>query len=101
MEENWRPKTADALKHPAAVEDRKSVFRASKKLTDKDAKEVVLGVSNEDGFQAWDRLRLRFNPAVNARKGALLAGLTGMVQHPVKPLAELLKKLVDMDKESR
>ena len=76
-----------------------NVWRALKKLTDGEARKVVTSVKGEDGFMAWQHLRMRFEPSQVAKKGNLLAEFTGMVGKPAKTPFELIVILTEMDKK--
>ena len=60
------------LKNPAAVGDKfkraKHLFRALEKITAGEAAKVVSTVGEENGFEAWRQLHLRFEPELEAQK---------------------------------
>ena len=56
VDDKWR--SDRELDHPAKVfKNQVNVRRALKKLTDGEAKKVVMSVKKEDGFRAWQKLK--------------------------------------------
>ena len=67
------------IKNPEAVGDKlkrwKHLYRALEKLTDGEAGKVVSTVKDENGFEAWRQLHLRFEPELEAQKNVVLTEL--------------------------
>ena len=66
------------------IGDGVNVWRALKTLTGGEARKVVMSVRPENGFQAWQKLHMRFGPSLAARQGAVLSELSMMVTKPAK-----------------
>ena len=81
------------------IDDQVWVYRALEKLTDGEAKKVILSVKDEDGFRAWQKMRIRFEPTLVAKQGALLAEYGGMVAKPATNPGVLVAMMADMDKK--
>ena len=79
--------------------DQVNIWRALKKLTGGEAKKIVMSVRNENGWEAWLRLRQRFAPFLAAKQGAVLADFSGMVAKPAKTPHELMVMISDMDRK--
>ena len=67
------------MKNPEAVGERvkkwKHLFRALEKLTAGEAGKVVSTVREENGFEAWRQLHLRFEPELETEKNVVLLEL--------------------------
>ena len=63
-------------KNPTAVGEKlrrwKHLYRALEKLTDGEAAKVISTVREENGFEAWRQLHLRFEPELEAQKNVVL-----------------------------
>ena len=64
------------------------VWRALKGLTTGVAMTVIMSVGAEDGFEAWRRLHMQFEPKLVIRQGQVLADFGTMVSRPAKSIAE-------------
>ena len=53
----------------------KHLYRALEKLTDGEAAKVISTVADENGFEAWRQLHLRFEPELEAQKNTVLVDL--------------------------
>ena len=52
----------------ADLEKWKHLYRALEKLTEGEAFKVISTVADENGFEAWRQLHLRFEPQLQAQK---------------------------------
>ena len=77
---------------------RTRVNRALMKLTTGEAREVDGSVRDEDGFQAWRKLRMRFEPAT---QGIVFAEFSGMIRKEATTPSELVTTMTSMDKKIR
>ena len=98
VDDKW--KSEREFDHPAKVfKDQVNVWRALKKLTDGEAKKVVMSVKKEDGFRAWQKLKQRFEPGLAARQGVVIADFSGMVARPAKTPTETMALITEMEKK--
>ena len=81
--------------------DKVNLWRALKKLTEGEAKKIVTSVKKEDGFRAWQKLRLRFEPSLAAKQGLVIAEFSGMVTNPAKAPQDTVSLMTDMDKRMK
>jgi hypothetical protein len=96
------PITVDVLRdagarHPhkiADLEQWKHLYRAIEKLTDGEAAKVVSTVNDENGFEAWRQLHLRFEPELQAQKNSVLLELHNM--GAATTIEETKRKLVEL-----
>ena len=81
------------------------LYRFLKKYTGTEARRVVQGVSENNGWEAWRRLNQQYEPATVTREAQVLARYTNMVTTKAKSPREtktLLNELSDRaKKESR
>ena len=68
------------------IADQKKIWRALKKLTEGEAKGIVISVKDEDGYTAWHRLAGQFEPSLVARRGEVLADISVMSRTLAKSL---------------
>ena len=88
--------------HPAdVVGEKANVYRTLKALTTGEARTVVQGVRDEDGFMAWRALHLRFGPSVAARQGKVMCDLTQMVARPAKSPSETRTLVTELERRVR
>ena len=97
VDEEWREKK-DTSYPDRVIRDQVQVWRAIKRLTEGEAKKIIMSVKDEDGFRAWQQLRLRFEPAVGSRQGMVLADFSGMVARPAKTPSELVTIIADFQR---
>ncbi len=57
------------------LDENTNVWRLLRRITDGEAKKVVMSIKGEDGFRAWQKLRQRIEPGLAARQGSLRACL--------------------------
>ena len=61
----------------------------------------MTSVKAEDGYRAWQKLRLRFEPGLAAKQGMIIAEFSGMVAKPAKSPQETVSLLTDMEKRMK
>ena len=81
------------------TKDAVRVWRALKGITEGEARKVINSVKSEDGFKAWWKLHLRFEPGLAAKHGLALAEFSGMVTRPAKTPAETKQLVTEMDRK--
>ena len=70
------------------------IYRALEKLTEGEAHKVISTVPNENGFEAWRQLTMRFEPELEAQKNTVLLELHSI---PVSTSVDETKtKLVEL-----
>ena len=88
--------------HPAsAVNEGSNVFRALKALTTGEARVVVQGIRDENGFLAWRALHQRFGPSVAAKQGKVMCDLSAMVAKPAKSPADTRALVTELERRVR
>ena len=78
----------------ADLEKWKHLYRALEKLTDGEAAKVVSTVTDENGFEAWRQLHLRFEPQLQAQKNTVLLELHNMTA--AATIEETKNKMVEL-----
>ena len=84
---------------PKVLDDEIHVWRALKGLTGGVARTVVMSVSEENGFEAWRRLHLQFEPKLTIRQGQVLAEFAAMVSRPGKTITETPDLIAEKDRK--
>ena len=97
INEKWRVERAGM--YPSAALDHIKLYRALKKLTNGESLKVVNSVQNEDGFRAWQKLRSRFEPGLQAKRGIILMELNNMQSSPAKNPAELVVLITELEQK--
>ena len=87
------------MNRPDIASERVAIWRALKALTAGDARDVVAGVEDENGWRAWQKLHGYFEPSLNAKKGQVLAELAVMTTKPARGPIELRSLLLEMEKK--
>ena len=93
----WREEKSGM--YPPAVLDQVKLYRALKKLTTGESLKVVNSIQNEDGFRAWQKLRLRFEPGLQAKRGIILMELNNMQSSPAKSPTELVVLITELEQK--
>ena len=96
------PVTAEVLRETArsypevlsSVEQWKHLYRALEKLTEGEASKVLSTVKDENGFEAWRQLHLRFEPELEAQKNVVMMDLHNIPQ--AKTIDETRTKMVEL-----
>ena len=91
-----------ANKSPVCTPDNSvHLFRALRTLTEAEARMVLQGVRDENGFEAWRQLNLRFGLSVAAKQGQAMCYVTSMVTKPAKTPAETRTLVVELERRVR
>ena len=72
----------------------KHLYRALEKLTEGEAHKVISTVPNENGFEAWRQLTMRFEPELEAQKNTVLLELHSILVS--SSVEETKNKLVEL-----
>ena len=72
-----------------------------KGLTTGVARTVIMSVGAEDGFEAWRRLHMQFEPKLIIRQGQVLADCAAMVSRPAKSIAETRELLTELERRMK
>ena len=97
VDEEWVKEKLDEY-DAKVVGDGVNVWRALKTLTGGEARKVVMSVRPENGFQAWQKLHMRFGPSLAARQGAVLSELSMMVTKPAKNPVETKNLVTELER---
>ena len=81
--------------------DHIQVWRALKGLTTRVARTVTMSVGAEDGFEAWRRLHMQFEPKRVIRQGQVLADFAATVSRPTKSVAETRELLTQLERRMK
>ena len=81
--------------------DHGQVWRALNGLTTGVARTVIMTVGAEDGFEAWRRLHLQFEPKLLIRQGQVLADFSAMVSRPANSIAETRELLTELERRMK
>ena len=100
VDEVWR-ETNKAMHSDGLMNECSNVWRLLKRITDGEAKKVVMSVKNEDGLRAWQKLKQRFEPGLAARQGIVMAEFSGMVARPAKNTSETVALITEMDRKMK
>ena len=85
--------------HGMQLEDKwKDLYRLLEHRTEGEARKVVTGVKEENGFEAWRRLHKRFEAGMGSRIGGAMQDFTDMLRKPASSPLEtpgLITELLD------
>jgi len=81
------------------LEDGLELWRALKKLTQGEAKNIVNNMKNQDGLQAWQKLKQRYEPSLAARQGIVIAECSGMASKRAKIPTETVSLITEIDRK--
>ena len=94
--------TKNRAGHPAdVVDDATALFIALKALTTGEARMVVQGVRDHNGFAAWKHLHQRFGLSVAAKQGKAMCDVSMMVQRPAETPAETRTLVTEFERRVR
>ena len=100
VDELWRDGMTHKY-HGDLLKEHTNIWRLLRRITEGEAKKVVMSVKNEDGFRAWQKLKQRFEPGLAARQGIVMAEFSGMVARPAKTQAETITLITEMDRKMK
>ena len=78
-----------------------SLYRFLKHYVGGEARRVVLGVSEDNGWEAWRRLHQQFEPASVTREAMVLAKYTSMVNRKAKTPKETKALMNELDERAK
>ena len=84
---------------PEAWAQREMIWRFLKRYTAGEARKVVSSASNRNGWEAWRKLRLQFEPALVMTEA--VASFTNMVSCRAKTPGETKALLVELDERAK
>jgi hypothetical protein len=70
-------------------------------MTEGEARKIVVGVREEDGFAAWYSLHRRFEPALQNRQGIALTELNKLLLHPAKTPGDMRTLLTTLEEKMK
>ncbi len=71
------------------------LWRALKDLTEGEARRIVQSAPEEDGWEAWSRMVVHFEPGLACQQGVATSDLTRMIANPAKNFEETKKLLTE------
>lgn len=77
------------------------VYRALKALTKEEARSVVQGVAEENGFEAWRQLHMRYSQSTAVKQGKVMCDVASMAQPVAKTAAETRSKVTELERRVR
>ena len=77
------------------------IWRFLKRYTTGDARKVVSSASHRNGWEAWRKLHLQFEPALVMREAVVMANFTNMVSRRAKTPSETKALLVELDERAK
>ena len=83
------------------TKDQVQVWRSLKAMTEGEARKIVVGVREEDGFAAWYSLHRRFEPALQNRQGIALTELNKLLLHPAKTPGDMRTLLTTLEEKMK
>ena len=89
MAKNQEKEVAEVDMDPEAWSCREMIWRFLKKCTSGEARKVVCSAPNRNGWEAWRKLHLQYEPQLVMREAVVMAAFTNMVakraKTPVNP----------------
>jgi len=86
---------------PDAWEQREMLWRFLKRYTTGDARKVVSSAPHRNGWEAWRKLHLQFEPALVMREAVVMASFANMVSRRAKTPAETKALLLELDERAK
>ena len=82
---------------------RETLFRFLKKYTSKgsDARKMVQSTNEDNGWEAWQKINMQYEPAIVMKEAVAMAQFTGMVTKRAKNPAETRNMMVDFEEKAR
>ena len=77
------------------------LWRFLKKYTTLDSKNVVAGTRDDNGWKAWRRLGIQFEPNLATREAMLMAQFTGMVNKRAKNTMETKTLMLELEERAK
>ena len=77
------------------------LWRFLKRYTAGEAKRVVIGVREDNGWEAWRKLHLQFEPGMVMREAMVMASFTSMVTKRAKNASETRTLMVELEDRAK
>ena len=77
------------------------LWRFLKRYTGTDARRIVLGVSEDNGWEAWRKLHQQYEPATITREAHVLSRYTSMVTKKAKTPRETKTLLIELNERAK
>ena len=77
------------------------LYRFLKRYTGTEARRIVLGVSDDNGWEAWRKLNQQYEPGTVTREAQVLAKYTNMVNFKAKNLNETKALMIEFERAKR
>ena len=88
---------SEADMDPVAWAQRDMIWRFLKRYSAGEARKVVTSASHRNGWEAWRKLRLQFEPALVMREAVVMASFTNMVSRRAKTPQAAKALLLELD----
>ena len=85
----------------SAWQQRSMVWRFLKAHTANDARKAVTSTTQRNGWEAWRKLHLQYEPQLVIRGGVVMSHFTGMVNKRARTPAESRALILEMDARAR
>ena len=77
------------------------LYRFLKRYTGTEARRIILGVSDDNGFEAWRKLNQQFEPGTVTREAQVLAKYTNMVNRKAKTPKETKALMIELNERAK
>lgn len=77
------------------------LWRFLKRYTGTDARRVVLGVSDDNGWEAWRKLHQQYEPGTVTREAMVMSKYTNMVNRKAKTPKETKALLIELNERAK
>jgi len=98
---NQEEEVAEVDMDPEAWSCREMIWRFLKKYTSGEARKVVCSAPNRNGWEAWRKLHLQYEPQLVMREAVVMAAFTNMVAKRAKTPSESKTLLLELDERAR
>ena len=98
---NQEEEVAEVDMDPEAWSCREMIWRFLKKYTSGEARKVVCSAPNRNGWEAWRKLHLQYEPQLVMREAVVMAAFTNMVAKRAKNPSESKALLQELDERAR
>ena len=98
---NQDEEVAEVDMDPEAWKCREMVWRFLKRYTSGEAKKVVCSAPNRNGWEAWRKLHLQYEPQLVMRGAVVMAAFTNMVAKRAKTPNQSKTHLLELDERAR
>ena len=78
-----------------------TLWRFLKRYTGTEAKRVVQGVQEDNGYEAWRKLNQQYEPATTTREAQVLSKYTSMVTRRAKTPTETKRLLIELSERAK